>query len=61
VTSKEYIEHERLYWAYVRYAPMKEYKDRVVEGNVVFRVRKTNVPILVEVARELKKRLNMEG
>jgi len=57
VTSKEYIEHERLYWSYIRYAPMKEYKDKIVEGSVVFHIRKTRVPILVEVAKELKKRL----
>jgi len=61
VTTKEYIEQERLYWSFVRYAPMKEYKDRVVEGNVVFRIRKSNVPILVEVAKELKKKLGLEG
>jgi len=61
VTSKRYIEYGRLYWTYVRYAPMKEYKDRVVEGNVVFRIRKTRVPILIEVAKELKKRLKLEG
>jgi len=39
---------------------MKEYKDKVVEGSVVFRIRKTKVPILIEVAKELKKRLNLE-
>jgi len=60
-TIKEYIEHDKIYWSHVRYAPMKEYKDRVVEGNVVFRIRKTEIPILLEIAKELKRRLGLEG
>jgi len=60
ITSKEYIENDRLYWSFVRYAPMKEYKDRIVEGNVIFRINKTRAPILIEVAKELKKRLGLE-
>ena len=60
ITAKEYVEYGRLYWLYVRYAPMKEYKDRVVEGNVVFRIRKIKVPILIEVARELRRKMGLE-
>lgn len=58
VTVKEYIDHGRIYWALLMYAPMKEYREKIVEGNVVFQVKKVKNPVLMEVVRELKKKLN---
>ena len=61
VTTREYAEHGRIYWSYIKYAPMKEYREKVVEGNVIFRIRKTRVPTLIEVAEKLRERLGLEG
>ncbi|MGC8577956.1 MAG: hypothetical protein ACP5M7_08220 [Thermoproteota archaeon] len=55
-TIREWIEKGRLYWLSVRYAPMEEYKENVVKSTVTIRIRKIKTPILIEVAKELKKR-----
>jgi len=59
-TIKEYIEKGKIYWSYVRYAPMEKYQPTISKNGVVFVVRKTNVPALIDVAKELKKRIKKE-
>jgi hypothetical protein len=56
-TIKEYVEHGRIYWSYVKYAPMENYEERVTRDHVIFLIRKTRTPLLVEIAKELKRRL----
>jgi hypothetical protein len=57
ITIKEYIDHGRIYWSFVKYAPMESYKDKIPIDHVIFHVKKVKVPILIEVVKELKKRL----
>ena len=59
-TAREYIEKGRIYWASVKYAPMKDYKKSVSKNGVIFVIRKVRAPVLVEVAKELRKRLEEE-
>jgi len=56
-TIKEYIENDRIYFSVLRYAPMEEYKRNISKNGVIFVIRKIKTPILVEIAKELKKRL----
>lgn len=53
---KEWIDKNRIYWLYIWYAPMEKYEDVIVKGNVTIKIRKVKTPILIEVAKELKKR-----
>ncbi len=57
VTAKEYIENGRIYWSALRYAPMKEYKDRISKNNVLFLIRKVRTPILLEVTKILREKI----
>ncbi|RLI79630.1 hypothetical protein DRP04_08975 [Archaeoglobales archaeon] len=56
-TIKEYIENGRIYFSALKYTPMKEYNRSISRNGVTFLVRKIKTPVLVEVVRELKKRL----
>ncbi len=56
-TIREYIEKDRLYFSFIKYAPMKEYKERITKNGMLIVIRKIKTPILVSVAKELKKRL----
>ena len=60
VTAKEYIENGRIYWSALRYAPMEEYKDRISKNGLLFLIRKVRTPILVEVTKILREKLEKE-
>ncbi len=57
ITVREYIEHGRIYWSSIKYAPMEKYEDKVIKDHVIFHIRKVRTPILVKIAEELRKKL----
>ena len=56
--AKEYIENDRVYWATLRFAPMETYVNRATLGENVFFIKRTKVPVLVDVAKQLKKEIS---
>lgn len=64
VNTKELMEERlkgRIYWANVLYAPMPEYSPILKVGTREIPVLLTPNPILKQVARWLRERLNEEG
>lgn len=56
-TIREYIDKGRIYFSFLMYAPMEEYKDKITKNDLEIVIRKTRTPILVAVAKELRRRL----